>query len=111
MGIKLHPSPEAGLFYGITEPDDLAWMAERLTPHPWRCFEQPLVLHDEAALWAIPQFHIVCTENLRTRDQDLMAKARAESRFWEIDTGHDLMITEPDAVTAALLEIACSSSS
>ena len=26
--------------------------------------------------------------------------------MWEIDTGHDLMITEPDAVAAALLEIA-----
>ena len=41
-----------------------------------------------------------------------MDRARAEGRFWEIDTGHDLMITEPDAVTAALLEIAtCNSSS
>ena len=35
-----------------------------------------------------------------------MATARAAGRLWEIDTGHDLMITEPDAVTAALLEIA-----
>ena len=35
-----------------------------------------------------------------------MAKARAEGRLWDIDTGHDLMITEPEAVTAALLEIA-----
>jgi hypothetical protein len=32
--------------------------------------------------------------------------ARVERRLWEIDTGHDLMITEPDAVAAALLEIA-----
>ena len=40
-----------------------------------------------------------------------MERARAEGRFWEIDTGHDLMITEPDAVTAALLEIATCSSS
>ena len=41
-----------------------------------------------------------------------MDTARAEGRFWEIDTGHDLMITEPDAVAAALLEIGtCNSSS
>jgi pimeloyl-ACP methyl ester carboxylesterase len=29
-----------------------------------------------------------------------------EHRVWEIDTGHDLMITEPERVTAALLEVA-----
>ena len=34
------------------------------------------------------------------------ATARAEGRLWDIDTGHDLMITEPDAVTEALLEVA-----
>ena len=31
-----------------------------------------------------------------------MGTARDEGRFWEIDTGHDLMITEPEAVTATL---------
>ena len=35
-----------------------------------------------------------------------MAKARADGRLWSVDTGHDLMITEPQAVTDALLEIA-----
>jgi hypothetical protein len=35
-----------------------------------------------------------------------MEKARADGRLWEIDTGHDLMITEPEAVTEALLQIA-----
>jgi pimeloyl-ACP methyl ester carboxylesterase len=106
------PAPGAGAFYGVTDPDDVAWMDDKLTGHPWKCFEQPLVLEHEDELWAIPQHHIVCTENLRTRDRGLMARACAEQRFWEIDTGHDLMITEPDAVAAALLEIAtCSSSS
>ena len=31
-----------------------------------------------------------------TRDPDLIATARAAGRLWHIDTGHDLMITEPD---------------
>jgi hypothetical protein len=35
-----------------------------------------------------------------------MEKARAAGRLWDIDTGHDLMITEPQAVADALLEIA-----
>ena len=42
----------------------MAWMDERLTGHPWECFEQPLDLTNEAALWAIPQYHIVCTSTL-----------------------------------------------
>jgi len=106
--VVLVPSPEAGAFYGVTDPDDLAWMADRLTAHPWRCFEQPLVLTNEDELWSIPQYHIVCTSTLATRDPVPIEKARAEGRLWTIDTGHDLMITEPDAVTDALLEVAAS---
>jgi pimeloyl-ACP methyl ester carboxylesterase len=102
----LLPAPDAALLYGVTDPDDVAWMAERLTGHPWRCFEQELVLTDEAALAAIPQFHIVCTSTLLSRDPELMAKAKDEGRLWDIDTGHDLMITEPEATAQALLEVA-----
>jgi pimeloyl-ACP methyl ester carboxylesterase len=104
--LVLLPGPDAGLLYGVTDPADLAWMADRLTPHPWRCFEQPLSLHNEDALWAIPQFHIVCTSTLPTRDRDQMARARAEGRLWDIDTGHDLMITEPRQTADALLQVA-----
>ena len=46
--------PDAGLLYGVTDPDDMAWMAERLTGHPWKCFEQPLELTNEAALLRDP---------------------------------------------------------
>jgi pimeloyl-ACP methyl ester carboxylesterase len=104
--LVLLPAPDAGLLYGVTDPDDLAWMAERLTPHPWRCFEQPLELRNEEALWAIPQFHIVCTSTLATRDRDQMAQARAERRLWDVDTGHDLMITEPQQTADALVQVA-----
>lgn len=104
--LVLLPAPGAGAFYGVTDPDDLAWMDERLTGHPWKCFEQPLRLTDETALWAIPQYHIVCTSTLATRDPELVGKARAEGRLWDIDTGHDLMITESTAVSEALLAVA-----
>jgi hypothetical protein len=35
-----------------------------------------------------------------------MEAARAAGRLWDIDTGHDLMITEPEAVAALLLKAA-----
>jgi len=104
--LVLLPAPEAGRFYGVTDDADVAWMAERLTGHPWRCFEQKLVLTNEAAVWALPQYHIVCESTLATRDRDLIASASAAGRLWHIDTGHDLMITEPAFVADALKEIA-----
>jgi pimeloyl-ACP methyl ester carboxylesterase len=103
--LVLLPAPDAGLLYGVTDPDDLAWMAERLTGHPWTCFEQRLELTNEAALWAIPQYHIVCTSTLATRDRALLDRAQAEGRLWDIDTGHDLMITEPEKTADALLQV------
>ena len=104
--LVLFPSPEAGLFYGVTDPADLAWMATRLTPHPWACFEQPLELRDESGYAKIPQYHIVCSSTLATRDAGLIAEARAAGRLWDIDTGHDLMITEPQRVADALAAVA-----
>jgi pimeloyl-ACP methyl ester carboxylesterase len=104
--LVLLPTPELGRFYGVTDDDDVAWMDDKLSGHPWACFEQPLRLEHEDALWAIPQYHIVCTEHVGTRDEALLAEARAKGRYWEIDTGHDLMITEPKAVAGFLLEIA-----
>lgn len=104
--LVLLPAPDAGLLYGVTDPADLAWMAERLTPHPWICFAQPLRLSHEDALWAIPQYHIVCTSTLATRDRALVDRARAEGRLWHVDTGHDLMLTEPAWTADALLQVA-----
>jgi pimeloyl-ACP methyl ester carboxylesterase len=106
--LVLLPAPGAGAFYGVTDPDDLAWMDERLTGHPWQCFEQKLHLTNEPALWAIPQYHIVCESTLATRDPGLMERARGQGRLWSVDTGHDLMITEPDFVADALMKIATS---
>lgn len=103
--LVLLPGEGAGAFYGVTDPDDLAWMDERLTGHPWACFEQKLRLYDEDAVWALPTYHVICEGPALTRDQDMLASARAEGRLWMIDTGHDLMITEPDWVTDALVGV------
>lgn len=104
--LVLFPGTEPMPHYGVTDPDDIAWMEQRLSPHPWKCFEQPLQLTNELALRDIPQTHIVCTSTLRTRDPVRMGPARAAGRVWDIDTGHDLMISEPKAVAEMLLRVA-----
>ena len=56
-------------------------------------------------LQSIPQSHISSTLFLSLRDADGL-REKWDGRLWDIDTGHDLMITEPEAVTQALLEVA-----
>jgi pimeloyl-ACP methyl ester carboxylesterase len=104
--LVLFPGTEPMPNYGVTKPDDIAWMSERLTPHPWKCFTQPLHLANESALREIPQSIICCTSTLAFPDSERTAPARNAGRVWDIDTGHDLMITEPDAVARLLLRVA-----
>jgi pimeloyl-ACP methyl ester carboxylesterase len=104
--LVLFPGTEPLPNYGVTDPDDVAWMAERLTLHPYACFAQPLRLEHEADVWALPQTQIVCTSTLAGRDPARMAAARDAGRVWDVDTGHDLMITEPAAVADLLLRVA-----
>ena len=101
----LFPGTDPLSFYGVTAPEQIDWMRPRLTPHPWRCFDQPLRLVNEDSLWRIPQSHIVCTATLPGRDVERLT-ALSDGRFWHIDTGHDLMITEPEWVAEKLLRVA-----
>ena len=80
-------------------------MRTRLTPHPWRCFEQPLQLTNEMVLQSIPQSHISSTLFLSLRDADGL-REKWDGRLWDIDTGHDMMITEPNKVAELLDRVA-----
>jgi hypothetical protein len=75
------------------------------TGYRWKCFEQKLALRNEAEYAKIPQYHIICSSTFATRDRELMDAAETAGRLWQIDTGHDLMITEPQKVAAALLAV------
>ena len=103
--LVLFPGTDPLSYYGVKDPGQIEWMKPRLTPHPWKCFEQKLELVNERALRKIPQTHIVCASTLPGRDRPRL-EARSEGRFWVIDTGHDLMITEPEAVAKMLLRLA-----
>jgi pimeloyl-ACP methyl ester carboxylesterase len=103
--LVLFPGNDPMSFYGVTEPEQIAWMKPKLTPHPWRCFEQKLVLRNEAAMRRIPASFISCSFHM---DEPSRAALRALSngRYQEIDTGHDLMISEPQQTAEALLHLA-----
>jgi pimeloyl-ACP methyl ester carboxylesterase len=104
--LVLFPGEDPMNYFGVRDPEVVAWMKPKLTPHPWKCFEQKLRLENEAALRRIPQTHIVCKALMERRNNRAELLAASRGRVWEIDTGHDLMLTEPDWVAEQLLRLA-----
>jgi pimeloyl-ACP methyl ester carboxylesterase len=104
--VVLGPDSKSNVNLGVTDPEQLAWMTAKLTPHPWKCFSQPIRLTDEAAVRRLRRASINCTPTLKMKPAETRAEALDAERVWEIDTGHDLMITEPEATAAMLLELA-----
>ena len=104
--LVLWPDQISPTFFGITDPADVAWAAARLTPHPWKCFAQKLVLQDEAAVRRIPRTNINCTASLARSSKEARERQVDGEHAWEIDTGHDLMITEHVKVADMLLKLA-----
>jgi pimeloyl-ACP methyl ester carboxylesterase len=104
--LVLNYLPEAGRFYGVTDDEAVEWMQGRLTPHPWKSFAQSLRLIDEAAVRRIPRTDIVCPNPMGAAGGvSVEQRTRGADRVFEIDTGHDLMITEPEKVARILLEL------
>lgn len=103
--LVLFPESDSVRHYGITEQADLEWAQPRLTPHPWACFSQPLRLVNEDAVLALPRTSINCTPTLANRPSEFSARVTDADHVFEIDTGHDLMITEPRKVADMLIEV------
>ena len=103
--LVMKPNDTYAGFFGITDPAVAKWTNDRLTPQPWKCFTQKLRLLNEAAMRAIPESHIICTSTIASRDMALL-KERSGGRVWDLDTGHDLMLTEPAWVADRLKHVA-----
>lgn len=106
--LVLFPGEDPLGFYGVTDPAQIAWMKPRLTPHPFRCFEQKLMLDNEEKMRRIPVSIFVTNVQKDTLTPEMRAGARmlSNGRFFEVDTGHDLMISAPQETAAGLLKIA-----
>lgn len=103
--LTLYPEPDILAAFGLVDQEHIDWAMRHLTPHPMKCFTEPLEI-DNAVVDAIPRASIDCVETLARRDPEITRRAKQADRCWEIDTGHDLMITEPRAVADILSEIA-----
>lgn len=93
---------------GVTDPEDVAILQARMLPHPWKTFAEPLRLVNGDAALKIPRTNINCSASLQNSAEVDRSKQLAGHRNFEIDTGHDLMMTEPEKVTEMLLEVVSS---
>lgn len=98
--------PVARAIYGVSDEADWAWMLERLRPHPWRTFTESLMLANPDAVARLPRTIINCPSTLKLRAGEVLDRYFAADRVWEIDTGHDTMITEPEKTADLLLRLA-----
>jgi pimeloyl-ACP methyl ester carboxylesterase len=107
-GVRLGLWPETviGPLYGLTDPALVAWALPRLAPHPWKSFEDRLELRQPAAVAALPRAIVNCTSTLHRRPPEMLPRWSNAAYVREVDTGHDLMLTDPDTVVALLGEIA-----
>ncbi|MBS0448970.1 MAG: alpha/beta hydrolase [Proteobacteria bacterium] len=95
------PAPDPAVF-GLAG-DDRAWVARRQRPHPGRCYDMPLDF--DAARWAkLPRSFIDCTAPALATIAGSRARVRSEPgwQLTEIATGHDAMVSAPEALLAAL---------
>ena len=99
MSLPVAPPPS----FGITAPEDVAFLEARLTPHPFSTFTTPLLLKNPIGN-GLPVEYIACVDPVYPPAVQAHERARAKGwRISELKTSHEAMVTLPRE-TAALLD-------
>jgi hypothetical protein len=83
----------------VTEPDQVASLEERSTPHPRRTFADPTRL--TGAVDAIPGRAVLCVPARMPFGE--LARGLGYKTV-ELESAHDAMVTAPDALAGLLQE-------
>jgi pimeloyl-ACP methyl ester carboxylesterase len=99
-GVSIPAPPAAAI--GVPDGEDAAWLEARLTPHPLSTYRSALPIQGPPGN-GLPARYIVCTDPLYHPLQSVRRwVGRAGWPVEEIATGHDAMVTAPDALTEIL---------
>ena len=92
--------PASPAWLGITDAQDAAWVASRLTAHPLRTYAQPVPPGGEG----VPGVYVRCMEGPLV-ERFASSAARARERGWpviDLQSGHDAMVTAPEELARLL---------
>jgi pimeloyl-ACP methyl ester carboxylesterase len=100
---RIAVDPEAALDgWAVTDPDDRAWMAPRLRPHPVGGLADPLPI---AEVPDLPRRYVHCTVKPGADSFAAIAAAAADDPAWRfatLDAGHAPMVTAPEELAELL---------
>jgi pimeloyl-ACP methyl ester carboxylesterase len=101
-GVVVLPPPDPANF-GITDPEQLAMMRRKMSPHPFRTYFDKLELNNPLGN-GMPATYIACSKPLfpNTASARALAKSQPGWNYLEIPTGHNAMMTMPAELTAML---------
>jgi pimeloyl-ACP methyl ester carboxylesterase len=100
------PSPDV---VGVADPEDVAWLTRRLTPHPLPTWLDPMPLPN-AGHAGIRKTYVLATKPLTSvMGYPLHAKVAGQGGEWslrEIECGHDTMVVEAARTAELIIEAA-----
>ena len=100
-GLSIPPPPAAS--FGISDPAQQAWLAARLTPHPFGTYESPLNPEEQVRERPADGLHLLHRAGLSRRSMRARKWAKKNGiKMVEIKTGHDAMVTVPEKLTDML---------
>lgn len=106
-GTEVNLIPDAKMmdYLRLKDMDDIIWVTQHLTPHPYKTYADSLHIENQRLIDRM-EHTLLFTKHtmdglvgLNAISQSLMKKA------WVIDSTHELMITDPELVANLLLKI------
>jgi len=91
--------------FGVTKPEDLAWASRHNVRHPYKTMIQPIRLTNEAAISRLRKTFIYCSSPASGAFDQFAEGLRADPawQFFEMKSGHDAMIIDPEGLAKILL--------
>jgi pimeloyl-ACP methyl ester carboxylesterase len=90
---------------GVTDAEDVAWMAPRMTAQPYATFRQPL--HAPArTLAGVRRTYLLSSRRAHYLEASQRAQAQGQALVHIPGAGHDVMVTKPRELCEALAALA-----
>ena len=89
---------------GLVQDEDINWVMPKLVPHPYRTFREPVDLQGSTGA-ALQRTYVNCIGS-KPRGGARTPQAEGIDDYHELSTGHDAMVTAPEAVAQLLFAIA-----